>query len=346
MKRNLSEIFVISAICLVIGAGMILGDFQTARAASTYTINIGCTVPTDHPIAHGFRVFAAEVEKLSDGRLKANIMDGGQLGTGRKLFESVQNNVIQVCDNSIGPMAVFTNKLNPLSLPYLFPSREVAYKFADGAYAAQLSKEVAEETGMKIVAWYENGIRQMTNSARPIKTPADLNGLKVRVMESPLFIKIFEALGASPVPMSYAELYTALQQKTVDGQENPVAIIVTSKFYETQSHLSTTAHNFDYIIVVVNEDFYNSLPADLQKIFDQAMAISQTAQRENSIMREASDMEFLGKAMTITYLTDAERLAFRDKMQPVYNWFETSYPDQVENMKRIMQEISDISAVK
>jgi TRAP-type C4-dicarboxylate transport system substrate-binding protein len=97
---------------------------------------------------------------------------------------------------------------------------------------------------------------------------------------------------------------------------------------------------------VVNEDFYNSLPADLQKIFDQAMATSQTAQRENSIAREAADMKFLGEHMTITYLTDAERALFREKMQPVYQWFETKYHDQVENMKRIMTEVSNISAAQ
>ncbi|MDL2313768.1 TRAP transporter substrate-binding protein [Desulfovibrio sp. OttesenSCG-928-C14] len=316
---------------------------QEALAAKTYRVKIGCTVPTDHPIAHGLRHFAKEVERLSNGRMKCDIMDGGQLGTGRKLFESVQNNVIQICDNSIGPMAVFTDKLTPLSLPYLFPSREIAYEFADGPYMKNIVDGITKETGLKIVAWYENGIRQMTNARRPITSPDDMKGLKMRVMENPLFVNILASLGANPVPMAYAELYTAMQQKTVDGQENPLAIIVSSKYYEVQQYLSTTAHCFDYIIVVVNEEWYEDLPKDLKKAFDEAMLSSQAEQRRISIEREAKDLALLEGKMQITYLTPQQREVFRAKMQPVYNWFVKEYPKQKQNMENIMKEVEKLS---
>lgn len=300
-------------------------DTPAPADGEVYELKIGGTVPDDHPITIALYKFAEDVNTKSGGRIKATVYANNQMGSGRELYETVQMNNLQMCENSIAAIAPFTDKCMALSLPFMFPTREVAYGFVDGQYGQEISDAVAGETGLKIVGWYENGIRQFTNSKRPIVTPDDLSGIKTRVMDSPMFIKMFEVMGASPTPMAFAEVFTALQQKTIDAQDNPYTIVVTNKFYEAQTYITDLSHCFDYTVVCINNDFYNSLPDDLKAILDECMADSVAYQRELSIQAEQDNKALLKENMEFTELTLEQRQVFRDKCEPVYDWFRSEY---------------------
>ncbi|MDR1194650.1 MAG: TRAP transporter substrate-binding protein, partial [Peptococcaceae bacterium] len=240
------------------------GEAGGIADGKVFTIKYGGTVPDSHQFTQGIYLFKELVEEKSGGRIRVSIFPNNQIGGPRDLAEGVQMNSIQMCDNSPAAISGFTDALMPLTMPFLFPSREIAYQFIDGPYGLEITERVAAQTGIRIAGWGENGIRQLTNSKRAIKTPEDMAGLKIRVMESPVFIKIFEALGASPTPMSLAELFTALQQKTVDGQDNPYSVTASNKFYEVQSYMTDLSHTFDYGVYMVSEEFYQSLPEDLR----------------------------------------------------------------------------------
>jgi C4-dicarboxylate-binding protein DctP len=254
---------------------------------------------------------------------------------------------VQVCDDTLAQMEVFSTKFAPLSLPYLFPSREVAFKFADESpLMKDMVTAVEKDSGLRVMGFFENGSRQITNSKRPIRTPDDVKGLKMRVMQSQLFIKIMESLGAQAVPVAYAELFTALQQGVVDGQENPISVIRSGKLYEVQKHLTLSGHVFDYLIISVNPDWYDGLPEDLQKAFSEAMDYSAKAQRQKAADLENASIEFLAsQGMEVIRLTEEERMAFKDRVQmPVAEWLEQTYPQEKESLKKVLAEVDRLAA--
>ena len=317
------------------------GGGTTDAEEEVFMLRIGGTVPDEHPITIAMRSFADDLNERSGGRIEASVFPNNQVAAGRELFEGVQVGNLQMAENSIAVLAAFTEQYLPLSLPFLFPSREVAYAFADGPLGQELAELVAEETGMRVLAYFENGIRQVTNSTRPIVEPADFNGIKIRVMDSPIFIRMFEAMGAQPMPMSFAEVFTALQQGTIDAQDNPFTIVRTNNFYEVQSYITNLSHVFDFTTVVINDEFFQSLPADLQELLLDAMADATALQRELSIQAEQDNLAYLRDLIEVTELTPAERQAFRDVSEPVYDWFRETHGGEM--LDRILAEIARLS---
>ena len=202
---------------------------------------------------------------------------------------------------------------------------------------------MAEQTGVRIVGYFENGIRQFTNSKKEIKKPEDMKGLKVRVMESPVYIETFTQLGASPTPMAFAEVYTALQQKTIDAQDNPFAITATNRFYEVQPYMTDLAHSFDFTGMLVSESFYQSLSEENRAYFDEAARIATEFQREKSIEKEAGYIEQIENGGTkITKLTNEEREVFRKACEPVYEWFKENYNPKT-SLDTILAEVDRLT---
>ena len=185
---------------------------------------------------------------------------------------------IQMAIPSTSALAGFDKRIQVLDLPYLFTTRKAAFDAVDGELGHKLNSYLAKK-GFEVLGYQENGFRHVTNSKRPIKSPADLKGLKIRTMENPMHIAFFKELGANPTPMSWGELYTALQQGTVDAQENPYAMIDDGKFYEVQKYVSETGHVFSYEILIANKKFMDKLPADLRKVVVDAAHKAIMAQR-------------------------------------------------------------------
>ncbi|MDR1731320.1 MAG: TRAP transporter substrate-binding protein [Synergistaceae bacterium] len=317
--------------------------YPASAADGKIVIKYGGTLPETHYSTKAMFYFKKIMEERSGGKVQVDVYTSNQIGGPRDLIEGLQFNTVQMCDNSIAAISGFTDKAMPLSLPFLFPSREVAFQFIDGEYGKALTEEIAKEMRVRIIGWHENGFRQLSNNKRTIKTPADLKGLKIRVMESPLYIRTFESLGTQPTPISFAELFTALQQGTIDGQDNPVAIFVANKYFEVQKYMSNLNHTFDFLIYQVSEDFYQGLPADIKKLYEECMTEATAYSRKLAAENEAADQKTAGEKIEYTFLTPEERAAFGALVTPVYDWFKKEYPHLAENVVKYQAEIARLN---
>lgn len=319
-------------------------ETSTPASTETYKIIVGGTVPDEHPISQALFKFKEVAESLSGGSIQVEVYDNNTLGGSRELVEAVQSGEIQMCESSQSAYASFTEELMSVGIPFLFKNREAAYAFYDSEVGEQIANAVASDTGIRIVGYFENGVRQLTNSKRPVVTPDDLSGLKIRVMESPLYIEMFTEMGANPMPMSFAELYTALQQGTVDGQDNPYAITCTNAFYEVQKYMTDLSHTFDVTCFSINDDFYQNLPDDIRDIVDKAAAEATELERQLSIDNEASYIKTIeDQGVQLTRLTDEQRQAFKDKCTGIYDFFRANYNPSV-TLDTVLAKAEEVNA--
>jgi tripartite ATP-independent transporter DctP family solute receptor len=295
-----------------------------------YTIKLGFNLePTSH-WGQGATKFKEIAEKNSNGRLKVEIYPSSQLGGERQVIEAVQNNIVQMVITG-GTYGVIDQRFLVLELPFVFKDPQDAYAKLDGELGAKMFSFLAEKN-LKGLAFWENGTRHITNSKHPIKTPDDLKGLKIRVPENKASLKIFETLGANVTPMVYSELFQALEQGVVDGQENPVPNIHSSKFYEVQKYISLTGHQYSPSPVLMSLKFYDSLPDDLKKVVDDAAKEAGTFERQVSQENQAKLLEDL-KAQGME-VNEVDREAFKAKVESVYTFFEPIVTKELLDMVR------------
>lgn len=306
---------------------MVVLASQSFAASKPVRIKIASVVPETQSQHIALRdVFKKYVEEKSDGRLIVEIYPNGQLGGERQAIESVQLGTVQMTVTAVAVLSGFEPKFQVFDLPFLFKDKPAAYAALDGELGSMLSRNLVP-LGLKTLGFPENGYRHITNNKGPIRTPDDLKGMKVRTMENPIHMAAFRALGANPTPMSFGELYTALQQKTVDAQENPIALIYTSKFYEVQKYCSLTGHVYAATIAVCNDDWFNKLPADLQKIVLDGATLFRDEQRKLADQQDIDMLEDLKKAgMQVNELTASEKEAFIKATASVYDEFAKSVP--------------------
>lgn len=238
-----------------------------ASGKAEYTIIMANNGTTDleNPQNVGNYKFKELVEERSGGRIAVELHIAGALGGAREVVEGVQLGTITMGDIENGPMDSFVSSAALWNLPYLFSSLEEIHAIQ----ASDIGKNIQagfEAVGIKHLAFNDGGFRYFTNSKRPMTTVSDFKGLKIRVMESPIYISMVESMGASAVPMAFSELYTGLQQGTVDGQENPLDLIYAQSYFEVQDYLSLSEHLYYPRQHIMNLDFYNSLPEDLQTL--------------------------------------------------------------------------------
>lgn len=293
-----------------------------AFAAPEYVIKVGYILPenqSDHIIMRD--VFKKDIEEKSGGRISVELYPNAQLGGDRELIESVQLGTVQVAIPATSALAGFDKRFQVFDLPFLFKSKETAFKALDGELGHKVD-ELLKPLGMRNLGYGENGYRHITNSRGPVHKPEDLKGIKLRTMENPLHLAFFKMLGANPTPMSFGELYTALQQGTVDGQENPVVLVYTSKFYEVQKFYSLTGHVYSATMLVANDDFFASMPEDLWKIVEEAGKRYVVEQRALAEVQEQEFLEELKKTgLQINELTPEEKQLFIDATLPAYDQF-------------------------
>jgi tripartite ATP-independent transporter DctP family solute receptor len=294
-----------------------------ATKTETYTIQLGGSLQEEHPITQGLFKFKELAEEMSDGRIQVTIYPNGQLGSNREYYEQVQAGNIQMGEAGAVILANFTDKFKFTSLPFLFNSREACQNFLKSDVGQQMNIEIAEETNLYPLVYFENGWQAITNSKHEILTPDDLKELKIRTQENDILLKIYEEMGCNPMPMAFTELFTAMQQKTVDGQVNPVLVDVTGNYHEVQTHLTDVNAVYDLDSIVINYDYFKSLPADIQDIVRAAAEGAQEYQLKLSAEEEEKGFQTLAdKGMTITRLTMEQRDVFKEKVMGVYDWFE------------------------
>lgn len=286
------------------------------------TIKLAGTVSEDHPITKAEHKFAELLEEKSGGTMKVDVFPNGQMGSNREIYESMQNGSIQMAEAGAVILANFTDKFKFAQLPFLFNSPESFQAFLNGEVGQQMVADIEAETGFRILGCFENGMQALTNSKRPIKTPEDLNGLKIRTQENDILLQIYTQMGASPMPMAFTELFTGMQQGTVDGQVNPILIAYTGKYDEVQNYCTDINAVYDVASLSINSQFYNGLTDEQRGWINEAAkeAVEYNLQLSVDAAKEAAE----NLDMEMTWLTDAERAAFADKAASVYEWFRTN----------------------
>lgn len=295
-------------------------------------LKLGHVLNEASPFHKGAEEFARAVKEKSGGRLEIKIFPNAQLGNDRTLAEAMQMGTVDMEVAGTATLVGFVPRLQLFDLPFLFRDQEHAYKVLDGPIGEEVLKDF-EQKGIVGLAFWENGLRHVTNSVRPIKTLNDVKGLKIRVQEIPLHVSFWKLLGADPTPMAWTEVYTALQQKTVDGQENPIQTIYTQKIYEVQKYISLTGHVYGAAVIMVSKKTYDKLPAELQKVL--VDAARDTANWERNYVKDLEDKalkELPGLGMEIEHNPDRE--AFKAAVQPVYD----EYAEKL-NAKDLIEQI-------
>lgn len=313
MKKRLSVVG-----CLVLMAVFVWG---TTAMAAKYTINMGLGLNDKSAQFETMRLFKEQVEKNSKGQIEVQLYHSSQLGDDREMMEALQLGTQEMTCPSSAPIAAFVGGFKVFDLPFIFPSNEAADYVLDSEVGQDLLKQL-EEKGIIGLSYWENGYRQLTNSAKEVKSPADLKGLKVRTMENPIHLAAWKALGANPTPMAFGELFSAMQQKVVDGQENPWGTIYLQKFFEVQSYTTDTGHAYSPFVMMISKKYWDKLPADLQKVVRDAAWETRIENRKINRKWNAEYLEKLKEKMKVTELTPEQRAEFQKAVQPVYAQFE------------------------
>jgi len=324
-------------VCMVFVAIAVFSG--VAFAGAQYTIKVGYIGSDSHPTMKAMReVFAKEIEEGSGGKIKVELYPNGQLGGDRELCEAVQLGTIQMAIPASSVLSGFDKRIQVLDLPYLFTTRQAAFSAVDGILGEKLNSYMAAK-GILILGYQENGFRHVTNNRNPIKTPEDLKGMKIRTMENPMHIAFFKELGANPTPMSWGELYTALQQGTVDAQENPYAMIYDGKFYEVQKYVSETGHVFSYEVLIANKKFIDKLPEDLRSLVIKAAKDATIKQRQ--FMEEEENFfknKVIEAGMQVNVLTPEDKKPFIAAATKVYKQFEKELGKDLMDIVRQVQQ--------
>lgn len=299
-----------------VAAAVAVAAFGVAHA-QTRTIKFANQNAKGHPIVLGMEKFGEIVEKKSGGKLKVQVFPSGTLGSDQANVSSLQGGTLEMASMNSGIFASIVKDFAIYDFPFLFGNPKEADSVVDGAFGQGLHKKL-EEKGLVGLGYYELGFRQITNSKRPIAKVEDVAGLKLRVIPNPINVDWVKALGANPTPLPFPEVYAALEQKAIDGQENPVATIKGAKLYEVQKYMTLTNHQYNPQSIVVSKKFWDTLSATEQKILQEAAQESATYQRTQSRAMLQSGLEDLKKAgMQVNELPAAEVAKLREKMKPV-----------------------------
>ncbi len=289
--------------------------------AQAKILKVSNGVNEQHPSYIAGKKFGEILNAKLPGKYDVQVYANAQLGDDVRATEGVRMGTLEMVCTSASPLTGLVPEFNVFDLPFIVTSEKAADAIYDGPVGAKLGAAL-EPKGIKLLAYYENGFRQLTNSVRAVQAPADLKGLKIRTMQNPIHLEAFRAMGANPTPMPFSEVFTALQQKTIDGQENPIPTIWLSKFYEVQKYVSLTGHVYGPHIMLINKKLFDSFPAEDQKII--AAAAQESAIYQRSINRKMNSdfvAELKKAGVTVVDLTPEQKKAFQDAVAPVYaNW--------------------------
>ena len=314
-------------------------------ATADYTIRATHVFSAAHPWQLGLEKFKERIEKTSGGRLKVEVYPAGQLSGGniRTMNEQVQVGTLQLLVQSPLGWAGLASKALIFDLPFLFPDNQTGLKVVRSPLAREILDEALAGLGVTALDLWENGYRQITSRSRLIRTPADFQGLKIRIPPNPLFTDLYARLGANPVALSTSEIYTALRQGAVDAQENPISAIYSNKFYEVAPKITLWKYCWDPGMVTINTQFYASLPADLQKAVAEAVLEAGRHVADQVAANDAAAIDVFKKSGAEVYhLTEEENRVFQEFLQPVYERFAPEFgPEKIERLKKLIAETAD-----
>ncbi len=310
MKRTLLKAVLAAVAVAAMGAA-------GAQDIKDRTLKLGLQNPKGHPAVTGAEKFAEIVAAKSGGKIKVSLFPGGTLGNDAQTVSAVQAGTVEMTVLNSGILATQVKEFAVYDFPFLFANAKEADAVVDGPFGKGLHAKLADK-GITGIAYWELGFRNLTNSRRPINKVEDIAGLKLRVIPNPINIDWVKALDANPTPLAFTELFAALEQKAVDGQENPVSVILANRFAEVQKHLALTNHQYNPQSVIVSKKVWDTLSNAEKQLLQDAAIEAGKYQRKVSRDQAASTVEELKKAgMQVTELSAAEQARMRDKMKPV-----------------------------
>ena len=337
MKKFLALLMAMMMALSLVACGGDSGNTSTTGSTGADgevgVLKLGTTVNEEDSFHVAATKFAELVEKGTNGAYKIEIYPNASLGDEPAMLESMQIGTLDAGIITSGPFVNFAADMGVLDMPFLFSSNEDAYKILDGDIGQELLGEL-ESANLKGLAYAERGFRNLTNSVRPVKTAADIAGLKIRVMENEVYTATFKALGVNAVPMAWSEALTALQQSTIDGQENPINVLHSYKLWETQKYCTLTRHAYASAIITMSLDVFNGLPADVQQVFLDAAQQAAEYERQWVADNEATQLQAL-KDGGMEVIEDPDIASFQAAVQSVYD----SYPQYADYLNRIKTEL-------
>lgn len=312
-------------ICLLLFVSACSSDGTSTSAAGgekggeQHVIRFAHIVSEDTPLHISALQFKENVEERSDGRIKVELFPNGQLfSSERETVEAIQIGNIEMSEVATPVMAGFKQEFSVFNLPFLYDSREHAYATFDGELGNTLM-EMLPEISLVGLGFGENGFRHFVNNVKPIEKPEDLSGMKIRVIENKMYEDLFNSLGANASPLGFGEVYTSLQQGVFDGMDSEISVIDTAKLDEVLDYLTLSGHSFTPTISLMNQQFFKSLPEDLQAIVTEEGEKMVANERELTMETEQSMLDELKKDMEVNELTGEQVALFREKLQPIFD---------------------------
>lgn len=313
MKKLLLTLLIFA----VLGGGLFAGG-QGEEAEKTYSITAGIGLNDKSAQYESLEYFKELVEENSEGRITVDLYHSSQLGDDREMMEALQRGEQEMTCPSTAPIAPFVDEFGVFDLPFLFPTNESADYVLDGEIGQELLDKLSD-IGIKGLVYWENGYRNLTNSVREVRSPADVEGMKIRTMENPMHLDAWRAMGANPTPMAFGELFSAMQQGVVDGQENPWGTIYLQNFYEVQDYATDTGHVYSPFVLMIAQSFWDNLPEELQEVVMDAAVKSRDQNRKLNREYNKEYLEQLKDVMTVTELTADQKAEFQGAVQSVYD---------------------------
>jgi TRAP-type transport system periplasmic protein len=314
-----------------------------AQDVKDRTLRFAFSLAKDHPFGTGAQKFADAVAQKSGGKMKVALFPNAVLGSDPQNLSAIRGGTLDFTSMATGLVASLDKQFMVFDLPFLFNNAQEAYAVADGPVGTRLLDGLAQHGVIGLGIW-DLGFRNMTNSKRPIARADDLQGLKVRVIASPIYIDLFKTLGANPVPMTFGEVYGALESKAIDGQDNPVGVIESAKFAEVQKYMSLTRHVYTGMPFLMSKKTWDTLSEAERRIVREAAAEAKEVERKATLAKEAEAIEGLRKAMQVNEVSPAELGNLRTKVQPVVEKFSREVGEPV--VTQVNAELARLRAGK
>ncbi|MET0527682.1 MAG: TRAP transporter substrate-binding protein [Microvirga sp.] len=320
-----------------LAAGVAVTLLSALPAAAQFTernIRLSNGVNEDHPNGKGVEKFRACLTEKSGGKIKVQGFWGNALGGDLQATQALRSGTQEMVVTSSSPLIGILPELGVFDLPFLFANEKEADTILDGDFGKHIDTKL-ETVGLVNLAYWENGFRNLTNSRRPVDKWEDFKGLKVRVMQNNVFLDTFKNMGANAVPMAFGEVFTALETKAIDGQENPFVTIDTSKFYEVQKYLSVTRHAYTPFLVLYSKKLWDGLSKDEQTALRDCAASARDEQRKASReLGQASLAKIKGSGVVVNELNEQEANRMREQAKPVWEKHAATIgPDTVKMMQ-------------
>ncbi|MDM0043086.1 TRAP transporter substrate-binding protein [Variovorax dokdonensis] len=315
------------ALVAALGALTVLGASSLhAQEIKERNLRFAFSLAKEHPLGVGAQKFADAVAQKSGGKMKVTLFPNAVLGSDPQNLSAVRGGTLDFTSMATGLVASIDKRFMVFDLPFLFNDAKEAYAIADGPVGKGLLDDLSAHGVIGLGIW-DLGFRNMTNSKRPITKAEDLQGLKIRVIASPIFIDLFTTLGANPVPMTFGEVYGALESKAIDGQDNPVAVIESAKFAEVQKYLSLTRHVYTGMPFMMSKKTWDSMSDAERNVIRAAAEEAKQEERKVTAAKEGQSVETLKKSMQVNEVSPAEVARLREKVQPVTDKFSKEVGD-------------------